>query len=899
MQRVFLDWQQPLLPAAADWSLQRARAQGRVDLSGEEHVLSGRRAARRYLDLLARRCDEQALTLDPPEVLAPGQWESLHDAAAAQRPSPLELECAFGVALAAAPRTVRSALALQDESLPALAQQWAELARELAEQGFDLRELVAALPVELPLPDAERERLAALSELARLAAALLARGGRAWPARASLAAGPSRIVLIGLVELPPLLAQHVRAQEDAIALVHAPPAAAARFDAYGRPLRAAWSSGLDFVDRLEVRVASDPAQQALQIRARLCELGPIPVDAVTIGLLDPQVERPLRAGLRDVGYELHAAEGSDAQRHPLCQALARLATLLRERSFSALSGLVRVPLVEARLREIAQPGEDPIAVLDRYASAHLPHGAVVATQHSREADAARPYLHWVARLTDSLPGGERELANWAPPLRRLLETLCGGERYEPSHPLGLRSLELLRAAGDALESFERLAAPLQPTVDAALAIELLLRALPDRLREPPLPNAIEAIGWLELAADDAPHLLVAGANEGYLPASAAPSTLPDSLRDRLGLSCDADREARDLYLLARMTLNRRTCTLFLARRDLAGKPLWPSRLLLRGEHTAIAPRLMQLLSSAGRLGGGATAQVEDRRIAAAPQLAPRPLQRLQISSIADWLSDPYRFHLARVLNLRELDANARELDAGAAGSLLHAVCDRFAREAPQLAGARAIEAWLMAALDERARAWFGEHPQPGVRVQIELFRQRLRAFARVQAQRRDDGWSILHSELTLSQQLEVDAMPIELVGRIDRIDRHESGAIQLLDIKTRNVAQAPRQSHCPNRAGEWTDLQLPLYLRLWSTTQANEAETAAGYLALPADSREAGVSLADWHPEELDDAWHCVQTVIRGIRSGTGLDVPCKPARGRRDPFALICRSEVFEEADE
>jgi RecB family exonuclease len=149
--------------------------------------------------------------------------------------------------------------------------------------------------------------------------------------------------------------------------------------------------------------------------------------------------------------------------------------------------------------------------------------------------------------------------------------------------------------------------------------------------------------------------------------------------------------------------------------------------------------------------------------------------------------------------------------------------------------------------------------------------------------------------------VEVDSSPIELVGRIDRIDRHESGAIELLDIKTGNAVLTPRQSHGPSQAGAWTDLQLPLYLRLWSATQSQpgDAPLTAGYLALPADSREAAALPADWSAEELLDAWRTAQAAIRGIRSGSGLDAPGKPARDRHDAFALICRSSVFEAADE
>ena len=904
MQLVFLDWHRPLLPAAAAWNIARAKTRGRVDLSREEHVLSGRRAARRYLELLVRACEAERLAFDPPEILVPGQWELRHVATGLRRPTPLELECAFRAALSAAPRGLRELLHLQPEQSNSLAQECAQLLAELAAHGTDLRRLSADAKLRSLLPEREWARLAALSQVEALAAAALARAECEWPANVDLAPHRAPLVLIGLAELSPLLLRYIDAwTEDCVALVHAAAERTAQFDSYGRPVRAAWLRELEFLDGLDLRVASDPSQEASQVLARLCELGPLAVDELSIGLLDSQVEPPLRAQLEQQGRSLHLADGMDAQRHAHWQALTQLAQLLRERSFAALAAFARVPLVEARLREAPVGAQRPIESLDRYVSQHLPHAFGDAQEPSREASAVRPILQWIASLAAELDGDERELGAWAAALRRVLERLCGAERYEPSHPSGRRTLEFLGAACDALESFERLATPLQPRVDAAGAIELLLAELPKRFVELPQSDAVEAIGWLELAADDAPHLLIVGANEGCLPkAPPYDSLLPDTLREQLGLPCDADREARDLYLLARMTKSRASCSIFLARRDLASKPLLPSRLLLRGTREALPARLAHLLQAAPRIAGlGATLRHEDRRVAFAPVLQPQPVLRLSISAFADWLRCPYRFHLSHVLRLRPRDPNARELDPAAVGTLLHAIFDRFAREAAGLKSAREIEAWLTAALMDRAGVWFGPHPQPAVRVQLELFRQRLRTFAQIQAARHAQGWEILHSEFSLEQRVEVDATPIELVGRIDRIDRHASGLIQILDIKTRTQAEDPRKSHGPDRDGNWKDLQLPLYLRLLPQAHPDLAASplSAGYLQLPADSREAGVQEAQWEADELADAWRCAQTVIRGIRAGEGLNAPQRLAQGALDPYALICRSDVFEEVDE
>ena len=64
-------------------------------------------------------------------------------------------------------------------------------------------------------------------------------------------------------------------------------------------------------------------------------------------------------------------------------------------------------------------------------------------------------------------------------------------------------------------------------------------------------------GWLELAWEDAPHLLVAGVNEGQLPeAIHGDLFLPNTLRELLGLRTNADRLARDTWLMELLLATR-------------------------------------------------------------------------------------------------------------------------------------------------------------------------------------------------------------------------------------------------------------------------------------------------------------------------------------------------------
>src|SRR5688572_112382 len=70
--RKLLDWNQPALPAAADYLIARYRRDAALDLGGAIVVLPVARAGRRLLEILVLRCEELGLTLMPPAILTTG-----------------------------------------------------------------------------------------------------------------------------------------------------------------------------------------------------------------------------------------------------------------------------------------------------------------------------------------------------------------------------------------------------------------------------------------------------------------------------------------------------------------------------------------------------------------------------------------------------------------------------------------------------------------------------------------------------------------------------------------------------------------------------------------------------------------------------------------------------------
>jgi hypothetical protein len=146
---------------------------------------------------------------------------------------------------------------------------------------------------------------------------------------------------------------------------------------------------------------------------------------------------------------------------------------------------------------------------------------------------------------------------------------------------------------------------------------------------------------------------------------------------------------------------------------------------------------------------------------------------------------------------------------------------------------------------------------------------------------------------------DVDGEPVQLRGRIDRIDQHESGTYAILDYKSSEEGRTPREVHVrgagrgPAGPEHWQDLQLPLYRHL-AAELGLTSPVKLGFVTLPRALDQGGFLLADWTVDELLAADEAARGVIRKIRGGEfwepeELDAGLDPGLDR------ICQVRVFD----
>jgi ATP-dependent helicase/nuclease subunit B len=905
-----LPWDRPLLSQAVEFLASGWSGEGPLDLSAVMVVLSTRQSGRRLREGLAAWASARDQAVFSPLVVLP---ESLvvRSGPEAGAASALESLLAWTSVLREVdlggfrelfpidPPTQTFGWAVR------LAEKFAQLKTTLGEAGLRLADV--GRRVDDGFEEAARwERIA---ELERRYSEKLTAAGRTDPQDLALAsagvprlpAGIRRIVVMAVPDPLPSAVRVLVACAGALpvdVVVFGPAGGDSLFDEWGRPRIEAWNTReLELADfERHVHLCADPLAQAARVVD--CAMGyGAPEGVLAVGVADAEVLPFLESALARGGISTFTPEGRPCREEALWTVLAALAAVARDRSFDAAAGLARCPDVLAFLADSCGHGSSParlLAGLDELRSIHMPATLRAAAGHLPGLAADFPEL---APAVTKLAALEAALSQGSFPDNavRALGEIFGRRWFDLARPEDARLAEMAEAWRNLLREAAA-AGPLAGDIATNDWWELVLPLLGQGRRFEDKPaGAVELQGWLELPWEDAPHLLVAGLNDGRVPeAIVGDPFLPESLREKLGLKTNAARLARDAYLLQALAASRARVgrlDLLFGKTSAAGDPLRPSRLLLRCPDVDLPQRVAFLFRPAEAAGANLAWQ-------RAWQLQPRrqkAADRLSVTAFRDYLKCPFRFYLARVLRMRAVDAVKSELDALDFGDLCHGALEAMGRE-PALRDCtdpRTLREFLLSELDRIVRLRFGEQLALPLVVQIESARQRLARAAEVQARERAAGWVIERAEWRFPEDPARTLGGLIVRGKIDRIDRHEvSGALRVLDYKTSDAATSPREAHCRRARRSaldeqapamaqfaidgiervWTDLQLPLYL--WALGLENipgkpGLGVSCGYFHLPKAIGETGVTVWD----DYSDAWQaaalrCAGAVAEAVRAG-------------------------------
>ncbi|MCH7226799.1 PD-(D/E)XK nuclease family protein [Haloferula sp. A504] len=884
--RVFLGWDEPLLGLLVDWLWER-----RGELPGMLVVVPTAQSGRRLREALAERGGCLA-----PKVVTPGALIRTEQAAPPAAEVLAWVEALEGVVDWGRYANVFPSPPGQDEAsgwaLP-LANSLMSLERALQEAG--LTPDVAARRLGKSV---EGERWRELGELWRVKEAMLSKWGLVGRSRTleqRMNETPEgRIVLAGVPDLPEAAVRRLRGAE-VVCLVAAPEGEA--FDEFGRPDPESWKErAIAWPEAGSVELTADPRQQARQAVARVAAAGTAS-DELALGSADEETAEELVRAFGREGWTVHNPAGGAVSRVrgwlSLWRAwLARpeVATaidLLGMEETAALTGGMRMRRVEQlsamRDRGLVRTGED------------------VQRLEAAETACGRMPLPPLAAETMERLGAVR-----------------GAFLRQPFGEAMGRLLERVDAAGKWDEVRDWLTA-MEPVIgrvrrDAAFWIDLLVAGLSEGVKEAPDGRVVDVQGWLELLHEPGAHLVVCGMNEGRVPAAPATDAwLSEGVRELLGLTTDARRAARDAYVLTALTEARKEggrVDLLLAKSSADGDALLPSRLLLAASGEELARRVELLFAEIEPPDAGMKWEQDWAWRVPTVELKPR----LSVTALRDYLACPLRFYLKHGVAMYSREPERVEWNARDFGNVVHAVLENWGRheEVREFSKSGALEEWLHAELERVVAEKHGDTPPLAVRIQVEGARQRLSWFARLQACERAAGWRVEAVE----EKFEREVAGVTLVGKVDRIDRHDDGRRRVLDYKTYNALKDVEKDHRvgvtaatvlpPHLEGveavigtnakgkpvRWTNLQVPIY-----SMEFGEVD-AMGYVVLGATEDAVGVSLWEGFSEaDRDSALACAEWVIGRVKAR----VFWPPAeRVQYDDFALLgCGRPLAEMVEE
>ena len=722
----------------------------------------------------------------------------------------------------------------------------------------------------------------------------------------------TEILLVGVVDMNAAHRQMLRYFPDFVTpLVFAPDDWANRFDDLGCLKPDVWQNIPIGLQDEQIHVVGSASEQAEEVLRCLSKLqGRYAPAEIVVGVPDKQIVPFIERHFEEAGVAVRIVAGRSIRQTAVYRFLETLLPFLESPTFANVAALIRHPNVETYLMRHANP-TDANQTRANQTRANQTHGGEAAmsaetpkttsliTALDQHYSQFLP-INWTAASGERSSLSGLSLAFLFDDLSQILDTLFPDEDHG----------EAMQKVLDTLHQIRNVPADLLPELSHLDTLRLVLTQLGNAsIPMPSDPDAVELIGWLDIAMDDADIVIVTGMNDGIVPAfQTSDMFLPDSMRRNLAIEDNCRRYARDAYALSCILAARQydvnRVHFVSGRQSVEGDPMLPSRLFFSAEDSVIAHRILRFFGDPKEI----APRIQFRPISkpdvvfeppAVPEGAGQSIRQMNVTDFKKYKECPYRYYLSccQTPKLQTLHDSDTELHARAFGSLIHDVLELFGKTAGirESTSAGRINDFLVQTVRTFAQKKYGDHPRPVVAIQTERAIKRLEAFANWQANWARE-YEIAATELQFNDErfsLDVDGDTMQIRGRIDRIDRHrKTNELIIWDYKTGRKT-IPGE-HIKN--GEWVDFQLPLYYHLLSQHAEfghylrqfqSPSAWQLGYILLPPDVSKTGKSLAEWDRAMVLSAIDEARCIVRSIWKSKFDKASIPPKYS--DEFSVIC----------
>ena len=925
-ERIFTGFEQPFLHSVAKDLIGRYSSETFIDLSTATVVVSGTRVGRRLMELLVieSNLSGDGRGIVPPKIITRGSLLESFMSPSSATASEVSRYLAWMTAIKTLSPEGLSRLSLGDtdeqieRSASALAKRIDTVYGQLNGEGLRFID-VATRGQEIESFD-EEQRWEALEELHQLYVQELSRVALVCPYQRRidyLQNGPEitnggDIFLCGILEFTRQQQDFLSAFSGTIfSYVFADQCDEPGFDAVGAIRPNYWEKKQIPLQDEHIEVVQHPRDIAPAAVA--CFSGTasqVCTDDSIIGLGNEDLGAFIKAGLQRLGVPAREAAGTSPQHTELAFTISALLAYIETRSLEALSSLIRTPLVHAYLlKNLEMDSRDRqlfVDAVDRYQSEHLQDSTRGSLPlQSSSAGIGLAVTRCVDSLILPLTEPQANISVWAGRLYDVLEKILTDSANDPK--------EILDTVNALISEFSN--CPLSHQLQGSEMLAMFSEQFESRLEVPDnTANALELLGWLEVASDDSSSVVLTGIEEGIVPAVInADPFVPDTLARHLGLPNNSSRYARDAALLAAIVGSKPTLRVIVSRRNLAGEMTEPSRLLLTCEESKLASRIQRLRGHSARYEKSQVRRNERKQFSVnSPEPPLKKIEKMSATSFGAYLWCPYEFYLSRIARVEPVSDRVVELDGLGFGNLAHDVLSWAAKQnAFNDTSEKVIRALLYDGLEDKSREYFGTHPLPAVAIQVEHLRRRFGRLASWQSEHRKQGWLTIDEERSVSDELV--SLPLSdgtmmVTGRIDRVDRmQDSERYLIVDYKT---GEKPRtkQSVCAiqgrkddeDRYTLWKDFQAPLYVHAAGALYPKASAIEFGFINISASLDEDVYTPISIDQEEMKDAIEQATEIAQCVSDG--IFWPPNHASRRyseEDPYWRLLASVAVETAED
>ncbi|MDZ4787068.1 MAG: PD-(D/E)XK nuclease family protein [bacterium] len=865
----FVDWKVPLLHSVRDYLLARYSTQYAIDLSLVTLAFPGRRAGRRLIELLVEASKEKALPLYPPRIITTGSLPELFIGNSQEVISDTERVLLFCEAVMNSKDTALRVLFPHSNDknefryyhtiaqyvdsvyveIEAAALGFSDILKlisgEVCEQRFRSLDLICNMYFEILKNRKKKDRFQIRREFLESPKSFLM----------------EQVYLVGTSDINQITKKILsKVSNQVVSFINAPESKSYLFDEYGCVNPDRFKEEVIAFDKRDLILANsytDEAAAVLQIIGEFSQESHF--SNISIGIGDEKRLPFIEEKLFSRGIETRRVTGNSLSQSSPYRVLSSLKGLLSYSDSIKFGSVIRQPyLLQWISNKINENERSILDAFDEYQEEFL-QADLFTTEllGGNKGVLVHKVIAVIKELTKDLSGRDI-FSSWALKFSNLIRKLYGEIERSRLIKSDSEIIEFCEISSEVLSQLSNIDFPIKTNVSEFLQI-FLERISKTSLSPTANETAIELLGWLELQQDDAEYVVATGFNEGMIPESVTEDPLlPDSLRNRIGLSNNSIRYARDAYALLSLMNSRRSLKVTLTKYDPSGNSLNPSRLLLSVKSEELPSRVLELIqegqayendvSSFGTKTITPFSVTKDTSIISA----------ISVTSFKDYIFCPFRFYLSKILKLKSKSDKRYELDALKFGNFTHEILLNFAKSAyADSHNTIEIHSYVTTELNRRFLEHFGSSAYPALNVQRELLIERLKGWADSQADWVKEGWRIKYSELAFNKGDFVldlnDGRSISIVGRIDRIDFNSStNEWAVIDYKTNKNEEDPTKAHYTSKKG-WINLQLPLYyyfLREFGLS----GDIKLGYFNIPEDTSKAGILMTKWREEELSEA---------------------------------------------